>query len=159
MNPRTCRVICLLDLHGSRSAVVLVEARPADIDRGGVVVRTGGVSHVVDERHPREVAVLVDRVRRCLIVAVVREHVLHLRRVRLAERFSNEERRIEDRANGPLVEGRLVRGRRYRLSMLARYTYVYQQTPILPVKGCNKEVVSTVSSVNSLNTRTLYETF
>jgi hypothetical protein len=59
--------------------------------------------------------VIVDRVSGREFILAVREHVHDLALVRRAERLRDDERRVVYRADGPLVERRLVRRGRWRV--------------------------------------------
>lgn len=70
-----------------------------------VVTCTGGVRNIVEQCDACGFTVLVDGIARCELVAPIHIQIEHLGYVGGAEGFCDKQRRIVDRANGPLMVG------------------------------------------------------
>lgn len=97
-----CEQVLDLDLAGDQ--VEFPERIAADGDGGVVRARAVLLLHKVDQGDAGERVVLVDGIGRCELVRTVGEEVDNSGCVRRAQGFCDEERRVHDRADGPLLE-------------------------------------------------------
>lgn len=81
------------------------------MNRRFIVIGARWISHVIEQRDFRNVAVLVDRVLGCEDAAVVALEIEYLRCVCFPECFRNDQGGVVDGSYCPLIEGGLIRGR------------------------------------------------